>query len=92
MTVRFSANVADYVLRKQWHPSEKRKILPDGDVELTFNVAGVEEIKHWLYSWLPNVEVIKPVWFRKKVKAELTQGAKSHEERFLNSLTPSTTD
>lgn len=72
VTVRFSAQVADYITRKdKWHSSEKRKILPDGSVELTFKVSGVREIKRWIYTWIPNVEVIEPEWFREEVNKEI---------------------
>jgi hypothetical protein len=40
--------VTDYVLRKKSHPSEQRSILPDGRVELSYTVAGIDEIKHWI--------------------------------------------
>jgi predicted DNA-binding transcriptional regulator YafY len=73
VTVRFAAKITDYVLRKKWHPSEKRKLLPNGDAELTYTVAGVTEIKRWIYSWLPHVEVLKPVWFRTQVEKELAE-------------------
>jgi predicted DNA-binding transcriptional regulator YafY len=76
--VRFSAGVADYVLRKKWHPSEERKVLPNGDVEMTYKVAGVDEIKHWIYSWLPNVEILEPSSLREQAAAELTESTKKH--------------
>jgi predicted DNA-binding transcriptional regulator YafY len=76
--VRFSSVVADYVLRRKWHPSEVRVILPGGDVEMTYRVAGVVEIKHWIYSWLPNVEVLEPPWLRAQVGRELRESAKNH--------------
>jgi predicted DNA-binding transcriptional regulator YafY len=79
ITVRFKANVSEFILRKEkWHPSEKRKMLSNGDVELTFTVAGVNEIKHWIYSWIPNVEVIKPAWLRQQIRKELTRSIKEH--------------
>ncbi len=79
VTIRFKKEVSDYILRKdKWHTSEKRTVLPDGDVELSFAVAGVDEIKRWIYSWLPHAEVIKPRWFRKQVKKELSAAISSH--------------
>jgi predicted DNA-binding transcriptional regulator YafY len=79
ITVRFRANVAEFILRKErWHPSEKRKVLSNGDVELTYTVAGVNEIKYWIYSWLPNVEVLQPPWLREHVRKELSRSAKEH--------------
>lgn len=79
ITIRFKANVAEFILRKEkWHPSEQRKILSDGDIELTFTVAGVNEIKHWIYSWLPSVEIIEPAWLRQQARKELARSAKEH--------------
>jgi len=77
--VRFKPGVAEYITRKdKWHPSEIRKMLPDGSVELTFTVAGIYEIKKWIYSWIPNVEVIKPRSLRDLTKKELAQAVKDH--------------
>ena len=79
VTVRFKYEVADYILRKEkWHPSEKRKVFPNGDVELSFKISGFVEFKHWAYSWLPYVEFVKPGWFRKRVEQELAEAAKLH--------------
>lgn len=79
VVVRFPAKAADYITRKdKWHPTEKRKILPTGEVELSFTVAGVDEIKRWIYSWLPNVEVVEPKWFREQIKKELSESADKH--------------
>ncbi len=77
--VRFRAEVADYIRRKEkWHSSEKRKVLPNGDIELSYKISGFVEFKHWAYSWLPYVEFIKPGWFRKRVKEELIEAAQLH--------------
>lgn len=79
VVVRFASKVADYITRKdKWHPSEKRKILKNGDIELSFTVAGVEEIKRWIYSWLPHVEIVSPAWFRERVKAEFGEVNRRH--------------
>jgi predicted DNA-binding transcriptional regulator YafY len=79
ITVRFKANVSEFISRKEkWHPSEKRMVLPNGDIELTFTVAGVVEIKHWIYSWLPNVEIVKPSWLREQARKELDRSAEQH--------------
>jgi predicted DNA-binding transcriptional regulator YafY len=79
VTVRFRKKISDFILRKdQWHPSEKRTILPDGGVELSFTVAGTDEIKRWIYSWLPHAEVIRPQWLRKQIKKDLSASAVNH--------------
>jgi predicted DNA-binding transcriptional regulator YafY len=79
VVVRFRKEAADYILRRDsWHPSEKRKVLPDGGVELTFIVAGTLEVKKWIYSWLPHVEVIRPLSLRRQVWQELAQAVATH--------------
>lgn len=77
--VRFSEKVAEYLLRKdKWHPSEKRKVLANGDLELSFRVAGTDEIKRWIYSWMPHAVVVKPAYLKKQLNEELSQAIKKH--------------
>lgn len=79
VVVRFTPSVSDLIGRKEkWHPSEKRKVLGDGSLELTFTVAGIQEIKRWLYSWLPDVEVVRPPSLRKEIRKELAKAVKKH--------------
>lgn len=79
VVVRFKPDAAEYILRKEkWHPSEVRKILPDNSVELTYTVAGIHEIKKWIYSWIPNVEVLRPKSLRRLIRKELQQATKDH--------------
>jgi len=81
VVVRFSRYAARWIKRKEkWHPSEKRRVLPGGGIELTFRVAGTEEIKQWLYKWIPHIEIIKPRRLRKKVQKELAATAERHAD------------
>jgi predicted DNA-binding transcriptional regulator YafY len=80
VVVRFKPEVAEYITRKdKWHPSEARKMLPDGGVELAFTVAGIYEIKKWIYSWIPHIEVVKPRSLRDLIKKELIQATQDHK-------------
>lgn len=70
--LRFTAKVAEYVTRRdKWHKSEIRNILENGEVELSFRVAGVIEIKPWIYSWIPNVRVLSPKWLRDEINFDV---------------------
>jgi len=72
VTVRFSKDIAPVIMRKEkWHPSEERKVFEDGSIELTFRVSGLQEIKWWIYSWIPHVEVIAPEELRKEFILDL---------------------
>ncbi len=80
ITLRFSKDVAVYITRREkWHPTEQRTVLPSGEVELKLTVAGVDEIKRWIYSWLPHVEVVEPAWFRKQVHDQMNESQKKHK-------------
>jgi hypothetical protein len=78
VTVKFFPEIADYILRKTWHSSEQKTILPDGSIECTYTVAGTIEIKQWIYSWLPHAEVLEPEWFREQVQKELSASFHHH--------------
>ncbi len=79
VVVQFVPGVSDYILRKErWHPSEKREVLSNGEVRLSFTVAGIEEIKRWIYSWLPNVQVLEPESLRERVREELARSLENH--------------
>lgn len=81
VVIRFRKEAAVYIIRRNsWHPSERRKMLPDGGVELEFTIAGTLEIKKWIYSWLPYVEVIKPLSLRRQIYEELSQAAAAHSK------------
>lgn len=80
ITLRFSKEAATQIMRRdKWHTSETRQILPSGEIELTLTVAGIDEIRRWIYSWLPMVEVVKPAWFREKVSKDMEKAKKRHE-------------
>lgn len=68
---RFSKEIAEVIKRKIWHKSETKKPLRNGDIELSFKVSGTEEIKWWLYSWIPHVEVLEPRSLREEMKNDI---------------------
>ena len=78
VVIKFSSRVAEHILRKKWHPTQKEERLLNGDVILRFKVAGTREIKQWANSWMPNCEVLEPHELREEVKEELLQALKSY--------------
>lgn len=69
--LRFESECKPYILRKKWHQSQKEKELKDGRLEVSFKINGLEEIKHWIYRWIPNVEVVAPTKLRNMIRTEL---------------------
>jgi len=60
VVLKFDAEIKPYVQRKKWHHSQREKELKDGRLEIKFQVNGFEGIKHWIYRWLPHVEITGP--------------------------------
>jgi predicted DNA-binding transcriptional regulator YafY len=64
----FDEEVRAQIGRKKWHPSQKHKTLPDGRIEVSFTVNGLEGLRHWMYQWIPHVEVVLPEELRVMLK------------------------
>ena len=69
----FSNNVARWIQRKRWHPSQKIEQKKDGSIVFKVTVNGTLEIKRWLYQWGPDCEVIAPSSFRKEVAFDINK-------------------
>ena len=58
--VQFSREVADYFKERQWHPTQKVKALKNGDVIVSFQAGGIDEIVSWILSWGAYAKVLGP--------------------------------
>ena len=71
--VRISPSWARWVGEKIWHESQKAKRNGDGSLELSFQVAGLDEIKRWVLSFGPETRVLEPTKFKDMIRAELQE-------------------
>lgn len=69
--VRISPAWARWVGEKIWHESQKVSKLQDGSLEITFRVAGLDEIKRWILSLGPDAIVLEPEKLRVMVRENL---------------------
>lgn len=69
--IRITPAWARYVSEKIWHESQKTRKLDDGSVQLTFHVAGLDEIKQWILSLGPKAYVMEPEKLRKMIQSDL---------------------
>jgi predicted DNA-binding transcriptional regulator YafY len=80
--VRISSGWARWVGEKIWHESQKITKLPDGGLDITFRVAGLDEIKRWVLSLGPEAVVLEPEKLKEMVRKDLSrnlaQYSKSH--------------
>lgn len=73
--LRFTAEAAPIVTETQWHPTQKVKRHPSGEVTLSFRVDGLEEILWWVLGWAGRVTVEKPAKLREMLLDQLSRAA-----------------
>jgi len=77
--IRITPAWARYIGEKIWHESQQTKKLSDESLEMTFQVAGLNEIKQWIMSLGPEAYVIKPEKLKNMVKADLKKSLLQYE-------------
>jgi predicted DNA-binding transcriptional regulator YafY len=70
--VRISPGWARWVGEKIWHESQKAKKNGDGSLDLSFRVAGLDEIKRWALSIGPEAVVLEPEKLKEMVRKDLS--------------------
>jgi predicted DNA-binding transcriptional regulator YafY len=68
--IRFAKQVAGYITEKVWHPSQRVSRRADGSVVFEAEVAGTEEIMHWVLKWGAGAEVLAPRTLREEIRRE----------------------
>ena len=68
--IRFSSKVAGYIREKTWHATQELTVLEDGSLLFEAEVAGTEEIKHWVLQWGAQAEVLSPAALRRSIRQE----------------------
>jgi len=58
--IHFDEFAARLVGERHWHSSQKIKQLPDGEIELTLELASMEEVRRWILSWGEHARVLEP--------------------------------
>ena len=71
--VKISPEWARWVGEKIWHESQKVSRLPAGSLEITFQVAGLDEIKRWVFSFGLGAVVLEPEKLKEMVRKDLSR-------------------
>lgn len=70
VTMRFTPRVAALIQERVWHPSQRLVQLEDESLELTVTISRPEEMRPWIRSWGPEVEVLSPPDLRADIAKE----------------------
>jgi proteasome accessory factor B len=73
LRVRFSAEVAQSVKERIWHPSQRIRRVRGGRVELALKVGGRLEIIAWLLSYGEHAEVLEPADLREEMASRASR-------------------
>jgi predicted DNA-binding transcriptional regulator YafY len=79
--IRFAKDIAGYITERRWHPSQKVSRRPDGSVIFEAEVAGTEEIKHWVLKWGAQAEILAPASLREEIRQEAGEMVKVYKRR-----------
>ena len=66
--VRFDPSVAHYPEEILFHPSQINHKNPDGSLDVTMTVGGLEEVVWWVLSYTDKIKVLHPPELAKKVR------------------------
>lgn len=58
--LRFSKEYAQGIMERTWHPTQKIKKLPNGEIELRMKVTGMDDLFCWLMPMGDGVKVVQP--------------------------------
>jgi predicted DNA-binding transcriptional regulator YafY len=75
VVLRFPRSVARRVAETTWHPSQAVTKERDGSLTWRATVSGTIEIRAWILSWGPDVEVVAPATLRAEVAGLLAKAA-----------------
>ncbi|RJQ82504.1 MAG: transcriptional regulator [Desulfobacteraceae bacterium] len=77
--IRFAPAVAGYIREKIWHPTQTLTTQADGGLIFSAEVAGIEEIKHWVLKWGAGAVVMAPEALRLAVFEEIAGMAANYQ-------------
>ena len=65
--------MAGYIREKIWHHTQKIEAQKDGSIVFSAEVAGTDEVKHWVLGWGKHAETLEPEFLREEVARELKE-------------------
>lgn len=80
VSLRFSGDVKNYILEREWFPNQEEELMKDGSIKISFQ----NEINLMLLSWIrgfgPDVEVLEPDTLRKRLIKDLRVNMKMYHK------------
>ena len=78
--VRFDTSAARYARERLWHGSQRCADLADGGCEMAWQVPVTPDMRSWLLSFGPSVEMLEPAHLRQRLASDLRAAASRYED------------
>jgi predicted DNA-binding transcriptional regulator YafY len=78
--IRFDKKVAGYIKEKIWHHTQRIEPQRDRSIIFTAEVAGTEEVKHWVLRYGNKAEVLQPQHLREEIATELQNSLRKYAQ------------
>jgi proteasome accessory factor B len=69
--IRFDALAGQLMSERQWHGSQKIKMLPGGGAEMRLELGSLQEVERWILSWGKRAQVLEPPELVERIRATL---------------------
>jgi proteasome accessory factor B len=66
--IHFDVFAAQLVSERQWHTSQKLRLLAGGELELSMDLGSLEEIERWVLSWGEHATVLEPPALKRQLR------------------------
>lgn len=83
LKLRFSRHISHLIIDRIWHPSQKTRKLPGGDIELTMTAGGKMELIAWILSYGCQVELLEPEEWRCELAVQTEKMAAMYDTGIL---------
>ena len=80
VVVRFGKKVAQNVAEVAWHKSQRLAFRPDGSLDFSVTVSGLQEISWWILGYGDQAEVIRPPELRRIVAGHAARMLQRYKE------------
>ncbi len=77
--IRLFNYAAWFIQERKIHESQKHEIVSKDEVLLTLKTGDLLGVKLWLRKFAPDVEVLKPDWFRDECIGDLKSALANYE-------------
>ena len=76
--LRFSNNRFPYVVSKPIHKTQV--VLDENNCEIEIQVRPTRELDQQIFSFIPDIEVIAPEWYRQQIQEKMEENLEKMEE------------